>query len=51
MILISIRPFDKDCKNASYVSETVVGAKEVVMTDSGFSRISVAHGRLKCSPV
>lgn len=37
--------------NISYVSEIVVGSREAVMTDSGFSRITVSHGRLNCRQV
>lgn len=37
--------------NISHVSEIVIGSREAVMTDSGFSRISVSHGRLNCRQV
>lgn len=43
VILFLVLTFDKDWINISYVPETLVGAREEVMTETGFSKISWFH--------
>lgn len=43
VILFSVLPFDTDWINTSYVSETLVDAREDQMTETGFSKMSWFH--------
>ena len=43
VILFSVLPFDTDWINTSYVPETLVDAREDLMTETGFSKMSWFH--------
>lgn len=43
VILFSVLPFDTDWINTSYVPETLVDAREYLMTETGFSKMSWFH--------